>query len=196
MIVDEIHLEQRSGRVRLVGEVSWEDRTRDSRDLWYEVSAEHATAMQPRADAFLVSCAVLAQHHGERRLRLATETWEALNKIEDFHTWGEWRDLALADIDIALPDRVPDEGHLGTPDTVYGRPRIELYQLSADDVAAALVSELKRQVAAGVHHLVVAWPSSWWLDVYGEFASYLDSKQRLLLSTERVRMYELAGPVG
>lgn len=126
---------------------------------------------------------------------------EALHKLDEhFHTWDDWRELALADIARALPGRVPfllaDEGYLATPDQVLGHPRTELYQPAADNVGAALVSELKRQVSAGVHHLVVAWPASWWLDVYRELSSYLHTQQRLLLSTERVRVYELAGPVG
>lgn len=117
---------------------------------------------------------------------------------EDFHPWGEWRELALADINAALPDAAPfllaDEGYLGTPDTVHGRPRVQLWDPAADDAAGALVSELGRHATAGLRHLVIAWPSSWWLDVYGELGSWLGSTQRLLLRTERVSVYELRDP--
>ncbi|MDP9022042.1 MAG: hypothetical protein M3N57_04930, partial [Actinomycetota bacterium] len=83
-----MRLEQRDDDVRLVAEVSWEDRTRDSRELWYAMPAEYARAMRPRADPFLVACAVLAQHHGERRLRLTSNVCPRL--VEGTRTALAW----------------------------------------------------------------------------------------------------------
>ncbi|MDP9021586.1 MAG: hypothetical protein M3N57_02590, partial [Actinomycetota bacterium] len=88
MIVDAVRLEERHDDVRLVADVSWEDRTRESRELWYAVPAEYATAMSPRADPFLVACGVLAQHHGERRLLLAGNTCPRL--VEGVRTALAW----------------------------------------------------------------------------------------------------------
>lgn len=118
---------------------------------------------------------------------------------EDFRTWDQWRRRALDDIAAALPEAAPfllaDEGSLGTDETVRGRPRIQLWGPAAADPDRALVTELERHAADGVRHLVVAWPAAWWLEVYRGLASWLDSRQQLLLRTERVTVYELGGPV-
>lgn len=116
---------------------------------------------------------------------------------EDFHTWDQWRQLALEDVAAALPEAAPfllaDEGSLGTGETVHGRPRIQLWGPAAAEPDRALVTELERHAADGVRHLVIAWPAAWWLEVHRGLASWLDSRQRLLLRTERVSVYELDG---
>jgi glycosyltransferase involved in cell wall biosynthesis len=61
----------------------------------------------------------------------------------------------------------------------------------ADDTEA--LAELDRAIAAGATRLVVAWPASWWLDHYTDFARSLRARFRCLLSTERVEVFDLAG---
>lgn len=56
---------------------------------------------------------------------------------------------------------------------------------------ADALAELDRAVAAGVTRLVVAWPAFWWLDHYREFANVLHTRFPLLLSTDRVQVFDL-----
>jgi hypothetical protein len=60
----------------------------------------------------------------------------------------------------------------------------------ADDDEA--LAELDRAVAAGATRLVVAWPAFWWLDHYSEFARAMRQRFPLLLSTERVQVFDLS----
>lgn len=56
-------------RVRIAADVVWEDRERPGVTLYYDVRAEHASLLAPRAaEAFLLATAVIAQHEGERRI--------------------------------------------------------------------------------------------------------------------------------
>lgn len=241
MIVDGVRLEQRGDAVRLVADVSWEDRCRDRRELWYAVPAEHAVAMSPRGDPFLVSCAVLAQHHGERRLRLTGEVCPRL--VEGTRTALAWlrhwyhpdrpglRIEAPLDSDARPPVAYRSGLFLsGGVDPLFcscrnhrrvpvGHPHrftqavvidgIETYRSARFDRAIRELADatglelvrpstnlrsLERHATAGLCHLVIAWPSSWWLDVYGELATWLDSNHRGLLRTERVTVYELGVP--
>jgi len=41
------------------------------------------------------------------------------------------------------------------------------------------IDEVERLRATGVHWLVVAWPSHWWLDAYPEFARHLRERYKL-----------------
>ena len=54
---------------------------------------------------------------------------------------------------------------------------------------------LDRAIAAGASRLVVAWSAFWWLDYYAEFARSVRSRFPLLLSTERVQVFDLTPPV-
>ena len=56
---------------------------------------------------------------------------------------------------------------------------------------ADALAELDRAVAAGATRLVVAWPAFWWLDHYREFANVLHTRFPLLLSTDRVQVFDL-----
>ena len=65
--------------------------------------------------------------------------------------------------------------------------------LPANDADA--LAELDRAIAAGATRLVVAWSAFWWLDYYAEFARSVRSRFPLLLSTERVQVFDLMPPV-
>jgi glycosyltransferase involved in cell wall biosynthesis len=60
----------------------------------------------------------------------------------------------------------------------------------ADDDGA--LAELDRAIAAGATRLVVAWPAFWWLDFYTEFTESVRSRFPLVLSTERVQVFDLS----
>jgi SAM-dependent methyltransferase len=59
---------------------------------------------------------------------------------------------------------------------------------SGDDVA---VRELERLRQCGASHLVVAWPSFWWLDFYSEFHQYLRSHFRCTWATDHSIVFDL-----
>jgi glycosyltransferase involved in cell wall biosynthesis len=89
-----------------------------------------------------------------------------------------------------------DEDQWGVDDSVgwHARPFPQrdgvFWGPPADDDEA--LAELDRAVAAGATRLVVAWPAFWWLDHYQRFADALHTRFPLLLSTERVQVFDLA----
>jgi hypothetical protein len=56
------------GAVRLSASVEWEDSPLPTRTIWAEFAPELAPALSGELDGFAVAAAVVAQHHGERRL--------------------------------------------------------------------------------------------------------------------------------
>lgn len=53
------------------------------------------------------------------------------------------------------------------------------------------VAELARQTARGVRHVVLAWPSFWWLEEYPELADHLRSRWRRTAASDAAVVFEL-----
>jgi len=54
-------------------------------------------------------------------------------------------------------------------------------------------AELSRQAASGVRHIVVAWPSFWWLEEYPEFQRELQSRWRSVFESDVALVFEREG---
>ena len=71
MRIEDVQRLEVDGRSRLAATAIWETRSSDPVDLYFEVPAEHATALSGSPDPFLVGCSVLAALAGEERLFVA-----------------------------------------------------------------------------------------------------------------------------
>jgi len=56
--------------VRLSASVAWEDSPRPPRTIWAEFPAELEPSLSEELDGFTIVAAIVAQHHGERRLAI------------------------------------------------------------------------------------------------------------------------------
>jgi hypothetical protein len=54
-----------------------------------------------------------------------------------------------------------------------------------------LISEIESILAAGIEHVVIAWPAFWWLEHYQRFSSYLASRFHRVCENERVVVFQL-----
>ena len=72
MRIEDVQRLEVDGRSRLAATAIWETTSSDPVDLYFEVPAEHATALSGNPDPFLVGCcSVLAALAGEERLVVA-----------------------------------------------------------------------------------------------------------------------------
>jgi hypothetical protein len=88
-----------------------------------------------------------------------------------------------------------DDNTLGI-DELSGRSAIPFLErdgeyYGAPEDGAQAVAELARQTSRGVRHLVMGWPSFWWLDEYPELARHLHRRWRRLAATDAAIVYEL-----
>jgi FkbM family methyltransferase len=87
-----------------------------------------------------------------------------------------------------------DDGRLGL-ETLDGRRAIPFlerngqYHGAPDDGEQALV-ELAVQTGRGIRHVVVAWPSFWWLEEYPELSEHLASWWRRTADTDAAIVFE------
>jgi hypothetical protein len=58
--------------------------------------------------------------------------------------------------------------------------------------SAEAIEGLQHLVAQGGTHLAIAWPASWWLDHYVEFARFLSTHSRCVHRDRRVAIFDLA----
>ena len=70
MRIQDLRHEQRGRRRRVAATVIWEDCSRPTRDLFYEVDEAFASDLMPHPHAFLVACIVPALRHGEKRIAI------------------------------------------------------------------------------------------------------------------------------
>ena len=56
---------------------------------------------------------------------------------------------------------------------------------------ACAIRELERMRAQGATHLVVAWPTFWWLDYYRDFADHLTVHFSRVMENDRVVIFDL-----
>jgi glycosyltransferase involved in cell wall biosynthesis len=120
---------------------------------------------------------------------------------ELYHPWEVRRTMLLKQLENSLPAGEPfiliDDGQLGLSDGFNGRRAIPFIERDgqywgAPAHAAEAISELKRMREARVaQHIVVAWPSYWWLDQYGEFDRYLRRECRLVMESPHALVFDL-----
>ncbi|MBO0728611.1 MAG: FkbM family methyltransferase [Acidimicrobiaceae bacterium] len=115
------------------------------------------------------------------------------------HTWGLLRARLCGDITAVVPPEASflliDDCTLGI-DQVDGRKAIPFLEHKGDYAGSPAdgeqaVAELDRQTARGVHHIALAWPSFWWLEVYPELADELRSRWRRIAENQAVVVFEL-----
>ena len=64
----DLRREETADAVRVAATIAWEDSDRRPRKIWAEVAPALGPALTEELDGFAVAAAVVAQHHGERRL--------------------------------------------------------------------------------------------------------------------------------
>jgi hypothetical protein len=107
------------------------------------------------------------------RLSLAIEDVESVTAVTDrllLVDQYEWGDAVMN----RIVERFGEQSGVGTP---------------ADSRDA--IDELESLRLSGASHLVIGWPSFWWLDFYTGLRRHLTSRYRLALSTSRVVVYDL-----
>lgn len=83
--------ESRDGRVRLTGEVTYEDRPREVEEYWFEVAAEHAGSLSRTGNPWLVGLAPLAATLGQNlRIALPVDRLLYRNVREVLAIWRSW----------------------------------------------------------------------------------------------------------
>lgn len=133
-----------------------------------------------------VDCVFINSHHAD------TQAWR-----ED--TWAILAARLRDEVAEAVPEGssfvLIDDGSLGIGE-LAGRRAIpflerdgEYYGAPEDDRHA--VAELERQTAKGIRHVVLAWPSFWWLDEYRQLADRLRSHWRRIVDSDAVIVLEL-----
>lgn len=89
-----------------------------------------------------------------------------------------------------------DDDNWGTHGVVAGRRALPFPERSGCyggppvDTPAA-IQELERLRQAGASHIVFAWQSFWWLEVYAALSEYLRSRFRCVLENERLIAFDL-----
>jgi hypothetical protein len=138
----------------------------------------------------------------DRLLALHAEQSEILHPAvpEAYHSWAYRRDLLIEQIERTIPAGDPiilvDDAQLDLGDCVSGRrtrPLIEQdgqYWGLPDDAAHA-IDALERHRASGCRWLVVAWPSSWYLEVYAKLRQHLQKNCASRSSSPHARVFEL-----
>jgi hypothetical protein len=61
----------------------------------------------------------------------------------------------------------------------------------APDNDAIAIQELERLHCEGANFIVFGWPAFWWFDYYAQFTSYLRTKFRCILASERLVVFDL-----
>jgi FkbM family methyltransferase len=112
--------------------------------------------------------------------------------IEAEETWAMLEHRLAQDVARAVPTGADflliDEGVLGL-DQIEGRRAIPFLDYGQPEDGDAAVAELR---GLGARHLVIAWPSFWWLDEYAELAEQLRTKWRRVADTDAAIVFELA----
>ena len=129
-------------------------------------------------------CAILGIDADPERWRETSWFHQLSSAIDELAPFVRGRTVALVDEDQwGVDDSVGwTARHFPERDGLY-------WGLPASDADAQ--AELDRAIAAGASRLVVAWSAFWWLDYYTEFAAALRSRFPVLLSTERVQVFDL-----
>ena len=129
-------------------------------------------------------CALLGIHADPERWRETSWFHQLSSAIAEIAPFVRGRTVALIDEDQWGIDQSVGwtARHFPEHDGMY-------WGLPANDADA--LAELDRAIAAGASRLVVAWSAVWWLDYYSEFARSVRSRFPLLLSTERVQVFDL-----
>ena len=140
--------------------------------------------------------AVLLEACRKRGLAVDPQVWRA-------NSWSVQLHAALAELARVLPPRerfiLIDDGAWGLNQACSPEERrsvalleqdgLDMGAPASDAAALAALEHLQRQ---GLSHLVVAWPSFWWLSHYRELARHLDGHATCLLHNERVRVFALS----
>lgn len=117
-----------------------------------------------------------------------------------YHTWDNRRAILLEQLARVLPAREPfvliDDGQLGLGDDLDGRPILPFLERDGrywgpPGSSAEAIQNLDSLRARHVRSLVMAWPSFWWLDQYGGFASHLREKCKCVLNSPHGEVLEL-----
>jgi glycosyltransferase involved in cell wall biosynthesis len=162
--------------------------------FWYGTMAERIDAIAyllrtPRADdpeyrRWLVGRLLEAHKHASAAIQPSVPMM--------YHTWDNRRAIFLEQLDRVLPPGerfiLIDDGALGLDGAFNGRAAIPFLEREGQywgpprrDQDA--ISDLERLRGAGVQWLVIAWPSLWWLDQYGNFDRHLRGSSQLVLDS-------------
>jgi FkbM family methyltransferase len=116
-------------------------------------------------------------------------------------TWAMLTERLRNDVAAAVPagsSFVLIDGAVLGIDELAGRRAIPFLERDGEYYGAPedgeqAVAELGQQMARGVRHVAVAWPSFWWLEEYPELARHLQSSWRRVVDTDAAIVFEL-GP--
>ena len=73
MRIENLRTENNTGRNRVAATVTWEDCDRPAYELYFETEEKFADSLSCDPHAFLLACAIPAQHFGEKRVRIDEE---------------------------------------------------------------------------------------------------------------------------
>ena len=100
MRIEDVQRLEVDGRSRLAATAIWETRSSDPVDLYFEVPAEHATALSGSPDPFLVGCSVLAALAGEERLFVAgADPYLVAGVATGLAHLADWNDFKTIDLE-------------------------------------------------------------------------------------------------
>jgi glycosyltransferase involved in cell wall biosynthesis len=151
-----------------------------------------------RAKEFLIRyehCRVaLAEHLNRTGVDLVGTCW-----LRD--TWYHRIAEAMQHVEMSVPSGAAfilvDDNQWQADELIGGRNWLPFLEREGqywgppvDDAEA--IREIERLRASGWTYVVFAWPSFWWLDYYCAFRRHLEAHYRLILSTARVRVFQLS----
>ncbi len=70
MKIENLRKENNADRVRIIAKVIWENRDRQSQDVYFETTSEFGDALFLNPNSFLLACALPAMRYGEKRIAL------------------------------------------------------------------------------------------------------------------------------
>lgn len=134
MRIEEPKLSEHAGRPRVAARVIWEDCDRPAMDVYFETVSAFGDALSGGAEAFLVGCAVPAQHHGEKRILVDGDVCpELIRGVVTAMSWlRHWNDEDARPLpSIEAPRR-------SCPASAAARPRAGVLMSGGVDSLAAL----------------------------------------------------------
>ncbi len=104
MRIEAIRSETGNGRKRILADIVWEDCDRPPETVWFATDEALGDSLEPNPHAFLVGCAVPAQHFGERRVRLEGPVCPALRQgVETaLRVYQHWYGTAAPQLEVPV----------------------------------------------------------------------------------------------
>jgi hypothetical protein len=132
-----------------------------------------------------VDCVFINSSHVDAP-RWREKTWTMLE--------ARFREQIATTVPAGASFTLIDDGTLGIEE-LSGRRALPFLERDgeywgAPEDGEQAVAELSEVAARGVHHVVVAWPSFWWLEEYPELERHLRSHWQCVAESEAAVVFE------